>query len=82
LRPGGISVGGEGIPQYDHGVGGGVGAGVDVGQHRVRRVHGEAVRALGPLLDELPGGQVPDDPLWAVEKYNVDGATSCRVRVV
>jgi hypothetical protein len=37
-------------------------AGIDIGQDRVRGVLEEAVRTFGPLLDELLGGQVPDNP--------------------
>ena len=55
----------------------------DIGEHGVRRVLGEAVRAVGPLVDKLLGGHVPDNPLRAVlEKYKVDGAMSCKVSVV
>jgi hypothetical protein len=38
------------------------------GNNRVRRIVGEAVFAITPLIDELPGSQVTHDPLGPVSK--------------
>jgi hypothetical protein len=43
-------------------------AGIDIGQDRVRGGLEEAVRTFGPLLDELLGGQVPDNPLGTIRE--------------
>jgi|tagenome__1003787_1003787.scaffolds.fasta_scaffold20971873_3 hypothetical protein len=57
---------GHRIPQHHHGVGWGVLVGTDVGHDGVGRVLEETVRTLGPLLDELLGRHMPDNPLGTV----------------
>ncbi len=61
------------VLEHDDGVLGRLVAGLHERDHGVRRVVGEAVLALVPLVDELLGGEVPYDALRAVGEVEGGG---------